>query len=172
MRNTAGIVGIVLAGGQSRRMGKNKALIEFNGKPLVRHMIEILLQTGLRDVFVSGTVEGYPCIPDARPFFGPAQAMSGIQKLIPGYRGYLFVPVDMPFLTPDFLLNLIEQNISAYFESSPLPAYLIPPFKEYTGDSVRALLEVQEAVGLKVPPDFSFCMKNINTPEEWKQAMR
>ena len=36
------IAGVVLAGGKSSRMGKNKAMLIYNGKPLLNHMVGIL----------------------------------------------------------------------------------------------------------------------------------
>lgn len=172
MPDLTGIAGVVLAGGRSRRMGQNKALLEFNGKPLARHMMGVLRLTGLRHIYVSGDVEGYPCIPDAQPFSGPAQAIVNVWREIPGYQGYLFVPVDMPFLTPEALKDLLKHRTGTYFQDSPLPAYFTPPFKEFTGDSVRDLMATQEAVGIPLPEQDCSCLRNLNTPDEWQQAMR
>ena len=44
---------VVLAGGQSRRMGeRNKLLLEVNGRPMVRHVVEAALEAGLREVVI------------------------------------------------------------------------------------------------------------------------
>jgi len=172
MSDFTGLAGIVLAGGQSQRMGQNKALLEFNGKPLVRHMMELLHQTGFRFSYISGNLDGYPCIPDAQPFSGPAQAVVNVWRKVPEYKGYLFVPVDMPFLTPEALRTLLNNKRGAYFLNSPLPAYLVPPFKEFSGSSVRDLISAQEAAGIPLPKQDCSCLRNLNTPDEWNQAMR
>jgi len=36
----ARVSGVILAGGQSRRMGRNKALLDFDGRPLIERVIE------------------------------------------------------------------------------------------------------------------------------------
>lgn len=46
------ITAIVLAAGSSTRMGTNKLLADLGGKPLIRHSIEMLLESGVYDVIV------------------------------------------------------------------------------------------------------------------------
>ena len=52
------IAGVVLTGGRSSRMGQNKALLDYQGKPLIEHMMEILKTTGIKEIFISGDVDG------------------------------------------------------------------------------------------------------------------
>jgi len=49
---SAGVAGVVLAAGLSRRMGRDKLLIEVDGAPMVRRVVEAALSGGLRPVVV------------------------------------------------------------------------------------------------------------------------
>lgn len=151
-------------------MGRDKAFLEFGGRPLVGHMTHLLRSAGLRDVFVSGHVEGYPCIVDDAPFAGPAEAMKSVLKKMPGYKGYLFVPVDMPFLKSRTLQALLGREKGGYFTGWPLPAYLTPPFFPSGSVSVRDYLAAQEICPVSLPREFEEDMKNINTPQDWAEA--
>jgi CTP:molybdopterin cytidylyltransferase MocA/xanthine/CO dehydrogenase XdhC/CoxF family maturation factor len=51
-RTSPRLGGVVLAAGLSRRMGKNKLILEVNGKSLVRHAVEAALEGGLDPVLV------------------------------------------------------------------------------------------------------------------------
>lgn len=46
------ITAIVLAAGRSERMGSNKLLADLGGKPLIRHGVEMLLESSVYDVIV------------------------------------------------------------------------------------------------------------------------
>ncbi|TAH37522.1 MAG: hypothetical protein EYC62_01155 [Alphaproteobacteria bacterium] len=165
------IAGIVLAGGKSSRMGQNKALLFYKGKPMAEHMLNILKRTGIEDVFISGSLEGYPCLEDDEIHAGPAAAIRDVLKRKPGYQGYIFVPVDMPLLRPEILKELISQKRGCYFTGWPLPAFLTPPFKLNHEKSVQRLLDANDIRPLNLPQDFEGLMINANTPEEWKKAV-
>ena len=97
--------GYVLAGGKSSRMGRDKALLELAGKPLVQHA-SVKLQRICAEVHLLGNrnelaVYG-PLVRDVHEGRGP---LSGIEAALEDsqYDWNLFMPVDMPFLPAAFL---------------------------------------------------------------------
>ena len=166
------IAGVVLAGGRSSRMGQNKALLDYNGKFLLDHMIAILQQAGLNDIYVSGDLEGYRCIPDNIPYEGPAHAIINMLERLNCYEGVLFVPVDMPLLSIEALHLLIKEEKGGYFKGSPLPAFIPKLSDKKPANSVKAFLKNCRISPLILPPELETCMANTNTPEEWKEALR
>jgi molybdopterin-guanine dinucleotide biosynthesis protein A len=97
--------GYVLTGGKSSRMGRDKALLELAGKPLVQHAV-VKLQRICAEVHLLGNrnelaVYG-PLVRDVHEGRGP---LSGIEAALEDsqYDWNLFMPVDMPFLPTSFL---------------------------------------------------------------------
>lgn len=164
------IAGVVMVGGRSRRMGRNKALLQYKGSPLVEHMQNLLRITGLQDVYLSGALDGYVCIEDERPFLGPAFAMQALINRMSHYSGFLFVPVDMPLLEPGLLHLLLHQKNGSYFENWPLPAYI--KTGKYIADrpdiAVKTLLQEAGIKPLFMPEHYQKSMINANTPEDWR----
>ncbi len=164
---------IILAGGRSSRMGTNKALLEYKGKILIEHMVDLLKSTELGDIYISGEVEGYKTIPDSQKFQGPACAIIDVMTQLNDYDGALFVPVDMPLLTPEILRSLISYDGSAYFKNHPLPLHIMratmPNIGEYEGKPINSVKDVIKSVNAKaigLPIEFEKYMQNINTPED------
>lgn len=102
---------LILAGGESRRMGRNKAWLELDGKPLLRLALDKVRALGIQEVFVSGRAgEDYSALPcpvlfDQVPGLGP---LGGIERGLAECTAplLLVLPVDLPFLTTDFLRKL------------------------------------------------------------------
>ena len=120
--------GFVLAGGQSSRMGRDKALLFFGGQPLVAHALSILREAG-----VSASIAGVPAdsstsagrmagagpssrasleafapvVEDPHPNLGP---LAGICAALASThaRHAIFVPVDLPFLPSSLLVFLLH----------------------------------------------------------------
>lgn len=165
------VAGVVLAGGKSSRMGTNKALLEYQGVPMVEHMTRLLLDAGCIAVYISGTVPGYDGIPDDLAHDGPARAMSGILgRYKDTHDALLFVPVDMPMLSADDLRHLAAQTGSASYKGHPLPALLDTAAKSADCFSVRDLLMKNSASVLDVLPEQEKRMLNTNTPDEWRKV--
>lgn len=171
MADHSNIAGVVLAGGRSSRMGKNKALLDYHGKPLIDHMVNILRSSGIKEVFISGSVDGYDCVRDSQDFQGPAFAIRDVLRARPNYAGYLFVPVDMPRLNPDVLHELMAHKEGGYFIGWPLPIFLCPPITMIETLSVQKFVDAQGLYPIDTPPAFKNCFINTNTPQEWREAL-
>ncbi|MGC2618874.1 MAG: molybdenum cofactor guanylyltransferase [Acidobacteriaceae bacterium] len=101
----------VLAGGRSSRMGSDKALLEFNGQPLIAHALELL-----RAVTPAPRICGSrpdlatwaDVIPDNCSNTGP---LGGIEAALSASTTdlNLFLPVDLPNLPIEFLRILIAR---------------------------------------------------------------
>jgi molybdopterin-guanine dinucleotide biosynthesis protein A len=100
--------GFVLAGGQSRRMGRDKALVEFAGKPLVARAVELLRACGLT-VEIAGARSALgrfaPVVHDERPDRGPLEGICRALRQIKVEWG-VFLPVDLP-LAPRALIEFL-----------------------------------------------------------------
>lgn len=103
--------GFVLAGGQSSRMGADKALATLHGRPLVEHALGVLREAGL-DASIAGARSALasfaPVLEDLEPDRGP---LSGICAALnaTSARWGVFLPVDVPFV-PVSLVNYLLRH--------------------------------------------------------------
>jgi molybdenum cofactor guanylyltransferase len=107
-----GVSAIVLAGGQSRRMGRDKALIDYRGRPIIAHVVDTLRALSDDIVVVSNRPDLYSpfgarVVPDYEPPCGP---LGGIAAGLQAAQHPLAVVVacDMPFLNVTLLRWLID----------------------------------------------------------------
>lgn len=101
--------GFVLAGGRSSRMGTDKALTDFCGRPLVVHTLDLLRRAGLPAVIAGARSDlaAYgPVLEDAEQDRGP---LSGICNALrrTGFEYAVFVSVDMPLLPHSLIAFLL-----------------------------------------------------------------
>ena len=102
--------GFVLVGGKSSRMGVDKALLPFAGRPMVEIAVAKLREF-CADVSVVGNREdlaGYaPVVREARVDVGPA---AGIEAglMAAGQEWSLFIPVDVPLVPGELLRRWAE----------------------------------------------------------------
>jgi molybdopterin-guanine dinucleotide biosynthesis protein A len=99
------IGGYVLAGGESSRMGRDKALLELAGKPLLCHAVKKLRRVCMDVRVLSSKAElasFAPLVPDLHPGCGP---MGGMEAALAHsiFDWNLFLAVDMPFLPSAFV---------------------------------------------------------------------
>ena len=113
--SNATAVGFVLAGGQSSRMGTDKALLEFKGQPLIVHAIRILRGAGLPVVIAGARAEAQsnlesfaPVMSDSETGLGPLGGICTALATIPAPYA-VFLPVDIPFLPSSLIRYLVHR---------------------------------------------------------------
>ncbi|MDA9211124.1 molybdenum cofactor guanylyltransferase [Methylophilaceae bacterium] len=103
------IEGIILAGGESKRMGTNKSLIRLNTKPLIKHVYDRLIgQVSYVSINTNRPIEIFPKnIQFDDRILNKTGPLAGIQAgLFHAKKNWVqFCPNDCPFLP----INLVEK---------------------------------------------------------------
>lgn len=180
----------VLAGGGSRRMGRDKALLLLDGEPMAARVARAGAEAAGR-VFLVGPAEryahlGFPCLEERFPGLGP---LSGLDAALRSGEAEwcLLLACDMPGLQAASLRLLLDAaensacdavvTTSAGGRPEPLCAAYharLAPLAEQNIRSGRLalhdLLSMIRWAPFPAPrPDFA---ANVNTPEEWAKWNR
>ena len=186
----APLLGLVLGGGKSRRMGRDKAALAYHGKPQILYAWELLRAAGLEahvscrtDQAEAEGFRGLPQIPDRFLDFGP---MGGILSALLFRReaAFLAVACDLPFLDAGSISTLIAARdrsriATAYLNPEGLPEPLCAIYEPaaysallgFVGQGIhcpRKALIRSDIHGL-VPANFQ-ALDNVNRPEEFTAA--
>lgn len=105
---------VILAGGGSRRMGRDKAWLEIGGRSLILRAVSMVRELGLAEIFISGragvdySALGCPVLRDRVPGSGP---LGGIEAALEVVQAplLLVLAVDLPNMTTAFLGRLAGQ---------------------------------------------------------------
>ena len=119
------LVGMVLAAGQSSRMGpENKLLAEFAGKPLVRHVTEVMITAGLDELTVvighqadqvAAALADLPVQLLFNADFAAGQGHSvaaGVGGLDSSVTDVLIALGDMPLISAEMVQNLVAAHLA------------------------------------------------------------
>lgn len=101
--------GFVLAGGQSARMGQDKALVSFCGEPLIARALRLLREAGFEACIAGArsTLAAFaPVVEDRDSGLGPLSGICAALRSTPA-RWAVFVPVDLPLLPAALLVYLL-----------------------------------------------------------------
>ena len=168
------VLGVVLAGGASRRMGRDKTEMLWRGQTLLQHACELLQGMGCPNVCVLGRPDLDNGIADTNPGAGPGQALLQAleQARLQSLRGILVLPADMPRLTPDILRPLLSApgNTACAWARHPLPLYLpsgVAPADPANINAIRDLLNAGPVERPQLPEALAMQMLNVNTPEDF-----
>lgn len=175
------ISAVLLAGGMSTRMGRDKAALPFGGGTLLTVQRGKLRALGITDVLVSGYGDGM--IPDAVPGCGP---LGGLAACLPRIRNprALVISVDVPLVSETTLRALIAAHTGGVtiLRHGERTEPLIAVYDAALGEAaqtllaqdrraVRVLLESADCRAVDVgAPEWEFL--NCNTPETYTEALR
>lgn len=99
------ILGVVLAGGLSSRMGQDKASLPWNDNQDLLHRAIEILKVSQQEVWISGReVAGFHCVLDIVPRQGPLGAMHALSHALAAtdWDAIAVLPCDMPLVEGDW----------------------------------------------------------------------
>lgn len=97
-----GVMGFVLAGGKSQRMGTDKALLEFAGRPMIRRVLDLFKESGIEACIAGAQVDLSQfgrVIGDRERDRGPLAGICAAFQETSAEIG-IFISVDSPLLPP------------------------------------------------------------------------
>jgi molybdenum cofactor guanylyltransferase len=174
------VIAAILAGGRSRRMGRPKATVEFEGEPLIRRPLAAAAAAGLEPVVVAKRRSELPPLdvevwhePDApsHPLVGLIAALERADAPV------VAVACDMPVVTADALARLAAADgpaaplvdgrlepFPARYEPSGLPALRAALDREAP---LRAVLDELGPTPIRLDPH---TVTSFNTPNDLTAA--
>jgi molybdopterin-guanine dinucleotide biosynthesis protein A len=182
----APVQGVVLAGGKSSRMGKDKTILNYHGKSQLEHTVK-LLEDNLLTTYVSvGTnqqLENFKTIQDKFVDLGSFGAVCSAFQHNPN-KAWLVLATDVPFVDDKLIKLLLKHRnpqkiataikgkskqfvepLIAIYEPKAYPVLLSYLAQGYS--CPRKVLINSDVEIVEVDDNF---IRNINTPEEYKEA--
>lgn len=193
------LMGMVLAGGRSSRMGTDKAsLVLPDGRTFVKRACDLLWKLvphvavswhSMALLNIPGVVDLYDKTPEIGPMGGLAAGLT--ETMRQDLQGMLVLPCDAPLITEQLMLKLVHQwrishdDILAtiYFTSSDKRAHPLVgvwdvralPFllvASGLGDySLRSALPGNAFRYVPCPPDEEDRLMNVNTPADLERVL-
>ena len=191
------LAAVILSGGASQRMGSPKALLPYQGRPFLEHLLEV---TRHPKIAVRRVVLGIHAEPIAKAIHLPADEVvinadwekgqlssiqAAIKSLPTGVDGMLLCLVDHPLISANLVSDLV-----ASFYSSHAPI-VVPVFEGRRGHPVifaeslfgelqnapldvgaRAVVWAHRAELFQCSTNEEGCVLNLNDPETFARVTR
>lgn len=194
------IPGMILAGGQSRRMGADKTRELLMGRPLIEHVIEAIgpqvARLWINAPLTYDHAGGLEIVPDTLrgyqgPLAGILAGLTHVRTLVPAATGLVTVAGDTPFLPGDLVQRLVSASRDGTIivfaahngRSHPLAAYwpvsLLDDLEEWLSHQdnrkVMTFIERHEHITVAFPPLASAVgdidpFFNVNTRQDLAEA--
>ena len=191
------ISAILLAAGESRRMGRPKQLLEWHGKTLLQHVLESLINSDADEIILvlgheaDRIRESLPALPVKiviNPDYKQGMASSlrrGLLALDPQSEAFLLCLADQPGIRPEIMNTIIR----TFRQADPGRGIVRPVYRGRRGHPVligarylkEALQLLQGDVGarqilinhpediLDIDMEEEVILKDIDTPEEYRE---
>lgn len=189
------LAALILSGGSSSRMGSPKALLPYQGRPFLEHLLEVTVHSkiGVRRVVLGMHAEPIAksvdlaadeiVINDEWEKGQLTSIQAAIRSLPGGTDGLLLCLIDHPLISGDLVNELIEQ-FYVTLAKIVLPVYegrrghpVIFPASLYDEllhapmeKGARAVVWAHTAEVLEVPTNEEGCVLNLNDPETLYRA--
>jgi molybdopterin-guanine dinucleotide biosynthesis protein A len=162
MGESTRVSGVILAGGASRRLERNKALESIGGQTLIGRVIDSLVPLTTEVLVVVGQPEQATALhlpPTVRPVSDRYPGRGSLGGIFTGVdaaaeRWSLVVACDMPFLNRDLLRHLIDESsdvdsVVPCLEDQPEPLHAL-----YSKACLAPMEQMLQAGQLKIAPLF------------------
>jgi molybdopterin-guanine dinucleotide biosynthesis protein A len=187
------VAAVILAGGDSRRMGQDKALLSMGKQTLLEHVeyqvrqvCDLVWLSRQPHQSVPESLTSLPQLHDTDQQLGPLAGIAAAlayalqQKSV---SGLLVVPVDLPFVDSKVLSPLCQQGEAVQrpvcFGQHYMPLYL--PVKLSIADFIHTQLNTDDSRksvasvffefnGVQLPEPEGQSLTNTNTFSEWEFA--
>lgn len=150
------MVAIILASGMSKRLGENKLLVDFNGKPMVYWAIKAVKESSIENIMLIykdeevekiGKSFNIKTILNERYMLGQSEGIKlGVNSSLEE-DGFMFILGDQPFLTS----KTLDEMKTVFQKENKI---IIPRYKGRRGSPnifprrfIRALLELEGDIG-------------------------
>jgi molybdopterin-guanine dinucleotide biosynthesis protein A len=177
-------VGAVLAGGDSSRMGSDKAALEYRDAPFIDHILATMSLVLAQVVVCGGTYEGpVPVLSDPVANAGPLAGLLAALDHAEG-RAVVVVPTDMPLVTVELIRRLADPQLLGSTVRLARSGDQVQPLCASYGPGVRPVVAKRlaqaqrSAMGLVdaltsieyIEAD-ARTLTNVNTPQDYERLM-
>ena len=185
------LTGLVLAGGSSRRMGRDKAFLELDGRPLIQIVVERMQSVCAEVLIVSGDREPYTALGVSviEDHFPDVGVLAGLHAGLyaASYELSLAVGCDMPFIKPVLLQAFaawaVDHDVALLRRGEhvePLHAAYrrtcVPAMERAIRAGKRRIVSFFPDVRVRyvTPQDVKpfdahlTAFRNVNTPQDWQ----
>jgi molybdenum cofactor cytidylyltransferase len=189
------ISAILLAAGESTRMGRPKQLLPWHGKTLLQHSLESIINSAADEIIlvlgheadrIGKSLPALPAKIVINPDYKQGMASSlrqGLAAMDQGSEAFLVLLADQPGIGPEIINTLIR----AFRQADPRRGIVRPVYRGQRGHPVligaqylQEALQLQGDVGarrilmnhpediLEIDVDQDAVLKDIDTPEEYR----